>query len=176
MDTFGRLTGSCGIEIRRGESRDREDETVCRWFEWFRICITRFVGSAKSQSLEGFAIPTERQGTIVVNWPKRGDMEITGTQAWNGSRARRDNATQVSIDIAETLRKGLAALVARWYLLGLGLGLSVRSFLYHHALSHVRQLVTAKSASGANFANRGQSYWMSLDHHDIHLSDPSARD
>ena len=31
MDTFGRLTGSCGIEIRRGESRDREDETVCRW-------------------------------------------------------------------------------------------------------------------------------------------------
>ena len=58
-------------------------------------------------------IVRERQSTIVVNWPKRGDMEITGTQAWNGSRARRDNATQVSIDIAETLRKGLAALVAR---------------------------------------------------------------
>ena len=31
MDTFGRLTGSCGIGIRSGESRDREDETVCRW-------------------------------------------------------------------------------------------------------------------------------------------------
>ena len=30
MDTFGRLTGSCGIGIRSGESRDREDETVCR--------------------------------------------------------------------------------------------------------------------------------------------------
>ena len=33
----------------------------------------------------------------MVNWPKRGVMEITGTQAWNDSRARRDNATQVLI-------------------------------------------------------------------------------
>ena len=33
----------------------------------------------------------------MVNWPKRGDMEITGTQAWNDSRAQRDNATQVLI-------------------------------------------------------------------------------
>ena len=49
------------------------------------------------------------KGTIVVNWPKRGDMEITGTQAWNGSRSRRDNDQY----IAETLRKGLAAFVAR---------------------------------------------------------------
>ena len=54
-------------------------------------------------------IVRERQSTIVVNWPKRGDMEITGTQAWNGSRVRRDNDQY----IAETLRKGLAALVAR---------------------------------------------------------------
>ena len=29
----------------------------------------------------------ERQGTIAGNWPKRGEMEITGTQAWNDSRA-----------------------------------------------------------------------------------------
>ena len=33
----------------------------------------------------------------MVNWPKRGDMEITGTQAWNDSRVRRGNATQVLI-------------------------------------------------------------------------------
>ena len=74
-----------------------------------RMIARGWYSRTKSQSLEGFAITTERQGTIVVNWPKRGDMEITGTQAWNGSRARRDNDQY----IAETLRKGLAALVAR---------------------------------------------------------------
>ena len=69
---------------------------LCRWFEGLRV-VGIVVQNLNFSKVLQSRIVRERQSTIVVNWPKRGDMEITGMQAQKGGHARQDNGTQVSI-------------------------------------------------------------------------------